>query len=596
MPAAHAAIKRGTRRKRVILWSAIALVLILLAAAAWVAIRALLAKSDLEAASDLASTVQDDIVAGQKPGAALDQLASHVHSAESLTGDPIWRAAENVPLLGPSLSAVREMSAVLANVTDEAIQPLAAVAGSIQLSDLKPVQGRVDVKPLIDAQPAVASADQALDAGIAQIRRIDTSDVFSFVGEAIDQVQTMLVKADAAVTAVDHAVTLIPAMVGDEGARNYLVLLQNNAELRSTGGITGALALIHTDHGRIELTKQATSGDFPHYEEPVLDLPVDTRGIYGDIAGEYIQDVNLTPRFPLSAKLASEMWKRQYGLSVDGVLSFDPVALSYLLKATGPIDLPTGDVLNSGNAVKLLLSDVYQRYANPSDQDAFFAAAASAVFEKVASGELDSRSLITALAEAGGEHRILLWSAHADEQKLLAGTTLADVLPPADAAKPTFGVYLNDATGAKMDYYLDVQLGVGQEICRQDGRESYTVEVTLTNTVDSEAVATLPRYVTGGGAFGVEPGNIRTNVAVYGPTDTLYLGATRDGDDVGLHSAMDEGHPLGQFQVELTPGQSVSYRLQFLGGAAKHEDPVIFATPGVSSYTIKNVAVGCKLP
>ena len=151
-------------------------------------------------------------------------------------------------------------------------------------------------------------------------------------------------------------------MLGASGPRNYLLLFQNPAELRATGGIPGAVALVHTENGKISLTQQASSADFPHYTPSVLELPLETRGLYGNIVGEYLQDVTMTPYFPLSGQLAREMWKRQFGTEVDGVLSMDPVTLSYLLRATGPIALPTGDTLTSDNAVKLLLSDVYARY------------------------------------------------------------------------------------------------------------------------------------------------------------------------------------------------------------------------------------------
>ena len=39
----------------------------------------------------------------------------------------------------------------------------------------------------------------------------------------------------------------------------------------------------------------------------------------------------MTPDFPSTAKLARKMWTSQYGGKVDGVISFDPVALSYLM-------------------------------------------------------------------------------------------------------------------------------------------------------------------------------------------------------------------------------------------------------------------------
>ncbi|WP_217576954.1 DUF4012 domain-containing protein, partial [Streptomyces sp. GbtcB7] len=80
--------------------------------------------------------------------------------------------------------------------------------------------------------------------------------------------------------------------------------------------------------------------------------------IYQDKPGRYLQNVTQVPDFSLSARLAQEFAARE-GREVSSVIAIDPVALSYLLEATGPVRLPTGDELTSTNVVKLLLSDVY---------------------------------------------------------------------------------------------------------------------------------------------------------------------------------------------------------------------------------------------
>ena len=49
------------------------------------------------------------------------------------------------------------------------------------------------------------------------------------------------------------------------------------------------------------------------------------------------------------------MWRANIGGRVDGVISFDPVALSYLLKATGPVKIGNGETITSDNAVSYLL-------------------------------------------------------------------------------------------------------------------------------------------------------------------------------------------------------------------------------------------------
>lgn len=599
MSHSHAAAPNANalvRRRSIVLWVGIALFLMLAAAVAWVGVRAFLAKGEIESAIPLASKIQSQVVAGDgaRAGLTFEELSARSSEAAALTSDPVWRAFEILPFVGPNLTAVRELAAVVDAVSQNAVGPLSEVAGAIELGDFKPVDGSIDVQPLVDAQPKIAAATLALDSAKQQVAAIDTSATFSAVQKARGRLDAAVGEAAVSVGALNRAVRLVPSMLGALGPRNYVLLFQNPAELRASGGIPGAVALIRTENGRIELTQQAASTDFPHYESPVLKLPAETSGLYGNITGEYIQDVNLTPNFSLSARLAREMWNREFGVKADGVLSIDPVALSYLLKATGPITLPTGDVLSADNAVQLLLSDVYSRYENPADQDKFFAAAAASVFTAVSSGEADPVALISALAQAGSEHRVLVWSAHEEDQAVLAETTLAGGLPISDAEAQRFGVYLNDATGAKMDMYLDMGLAVGQTTCRQDKRPIYGVEVTLTNTAPTGAGQTLPAYVTGGGSFGVKPGNVKTVAVVYGVPGMQNLGMTRDGEAVGYHPATDSTYPVSSVSVELAPGESTVLRFSWLGAEPFPGDLEAQSTPVINLPETQKLKIACE--
>jgi hypothetical protein len=563
-----------------------------------VGVRGTFARGELEEAVPLAALIEVEIVAGDGEAAsrAAAELSDHAAKAAALTSDPVWRAFELVPALGNNLTAVRELADVVDELSRNAISPLVDLAGAIELSNFKPVDGAIDFQPLIDARPKVAAASAALASSEKSVQAIQTEDTLDVVRTAAKQLEAAVTEAAASIEAVDRAVRLVPNMLGAAGPRNYVLLFQNPAELRATGGIAGAVALLHMENGRIELTQQASSADFPMYDAPVLDLPAETRGIFGDITGQYIQDVNLTPHFPLSAQLAQEMWNREFGVQADGVISIDPVALSYLLQATGPITLPTGDVLSAENAVQLLLIDAYARYENPADQDAFFAAAAASVFAAVSSGNADPVALITALSRAGDEHRVLVWNADDADQAVLADTTLAGGLPISDSDSTKFGVYLNDATGAKMDTYLDVQIELGQATCRKDERPTYGVAVTLTNTAPADAATSLPDYVTGGGIFGIAPGNVKTMVSVYGAPGMQNLGMTRDGAAVAYHPATDSTYPVSTAGVELAPGESTVLHYAWLGDQPFSGELVAQATPGVNRNETRMMKTGCESP
>lgn len=559
----------------------VALGVILLFTIAWIGVRGFLAQRALTDAIPAAERVKSAIGTGDMAAAAraAEDLSRQTHEAAALTSDPIWVSVETVPWLGPNLAAVRTAAAASDDVASRVVRPLVAAGTGVDLRALAITDGRIDLAPIRAAQPAVAKARTAFTAARASVATIETGALVSPVAAGVDRLHDVLDKAAPDMDALGNAVRLLPSMLGADGPRDFLLAAQNPAELRATGGLIGAVALVHADNGVVTLQRQEAGTSIGPWKAPVADIPLNTEGLYGPLVGRYLQDANLTPDFPLAAATASRMWTTAYGGAVDGVVAVDPVVLSGLLTATGPVTLPSGDRLTSGNAVKLLLSDVYQRYADPATQDAFFASAASAVFNRMSSGDVDAKKLLSALADAGESRRVLIWSARSEDQKVLAGTTLAGGLPASDLSTAGIGVYFNDATGAKMDYYLRTSVAAGSAVCRADGKPSTVVDVTLTNRAPADAATALPRYVTGGGTYGVPPGNIRTRVAVYGPTGGFLAATLSDGGKYTTVAGVDRSRPVSLYTVELAPGESKTVTVQFLNEQQTSSDLSVVTTP-----------------
>lgn len=555
--------------------------ILVVAAVAWVGIRGFLAQRALNAAVPVADQVKAAVGAGDLPGArrAAVLLAERTHDAAGLTSDPVWRAAESVPWLGANLAAVRTAASASDTVASRVVRPLVTVADGADPRAIAIAGGRIDLAPLTAAQPTVARARTAFASATASVAAIRTGALLPPVASGVTRLRDALDRVAPDVDAIGNAARLLPAMLGADGPRDYLLVAQNPAELRATGGLIGAVALVHADRGAVSLVRQEAGTSLGPWPASVAPVPSATEGLYGPLVGRYLQDANLTPDFPQAASTTAAMWSAAYGGAVDGVIAIDPVVLSALLGSTGPVSLPTGDVLTSSNAIQLLLSDVYRRYEQPAEQDAFFASAASAVFDRLASGQVDARKLVAALAAAGESRRVLLWSAHADDQKVLAQTTLAGALASAGSSGAQLGVYFNDATGAKMDYYLGSSLAAGSAVCRADGRSSVVLQVTLSNRAPADAATTLPGYVTGGGAFGVPPGSIRTRVAVYGTSGALLAATRSDGADLPTVSGVDHGRPVSVFTVDLAPGQSRTVTVEFLEKGSLRATPGVVTTP-----------------
>lgn len=567
-------------------WIIVAIVVVLVAAVAWLGIRAYLAKNALEAAQADAKVLQSAVLAGDASDTAATQrsLVANTTQAVSLTGDPVWRVAEFVPVLGVNLTAVREAAATTNAVAVDVVPKVVEIASQVNLSSLLPGDGSIATEPLRAAAPTVAEASVAATAITERVDAISTSGALPVVADAVDKLKRTVTSTSRLLDVAARATALLPDMAGGAGARNVMVMIQNNAEVRSSGGIAGAVALIHAENGVISFGGTRSSDDFTGFPVPILPLTPFEQNVYTDNLGTYIQDTNLTVDFSRTGQLAAAMGAQVFGVPIDTVIAIDPSVLAHLLEATGPVQLPDGSELTSDNAVQTLLSDVYARYPDRLDQDAFFAAVSGAVFEGMISRTPKPTALVDALSAAGSENRLFVWSAHVPEQELIAQTSLAGIPPATDEAAVYTGVYLEDLTRAKMDFYLDTKVELRDARCTKQGAE-YVVAVTLTSTAPADAATSLPDYVTAGGRFGTPAGSIATRVVVHGPVDAALLGAS-DGEDLAVKAVTDpNGRLYAQTDVTLEPGQTSELVFTIVAPKATEVPPMLVTTPGITGKT-----------
>ncbi|MFI8632509.1 DUF4012 domain-containing protein [Microbacterium sp. NPDC077663] len=539
---------------RIVVWVLGLALLFLLFAFGWIAVRGYLAYDHLSSAQKQAPAIASDIGDLSAAGEAIDEIARHTAAARELTSDPLWQGAEGVAWLGPQLAAFADAAAAVDDVVTGTVKPIASVADGFGVEAFIPVDGRIDTSVFAAlAEPATDAAEVAASSRNS-VAAIDRTPLVTPVASAIDQLGDLMAQVASGTDTLARASRLLPSMLGSDGARNHLLLVQNNAEWRTLGGIVGSMTPVRADDGRLSLGDQIQARSTTKYPDSILDL-----GEYGSIyqakPGRFLQNITQVPDFRLTAELAREFAARE-DVAVDGVISIDPVALSYLLKATGPVRLPTGDELTSANAAGFLLNGVYLTYDDANAQDAVFSGAAAAVFAALTAGDVDPGALITALGRAGTEHRLYLWSAREQDQVILDGTTLAGA-PPADSSDTArFGVYFNDGTGSKMDWYVTPDVELAWTGCAAGSTpRTISLTVTLTSTAPADAASALPPYITGGGAYGVPAGTARTVGEVYLP-EGFEVASSAITTGRGFSGGMVGDRQVLSYSIDLKPGDS----------------------------------------
>lgn len=538
------------------------------------------ARDDLNLASADAGQLKKALLAGDQATASvlLTRMQVKVGSARASLDSPIVSLAAKTPLIGQNVKAVRTVTNAISTVADDALPPLIEAAEGFSSKSFNPHDGAIDVDALTRLEPSLSTSSRAMTEADQEIGSIDTSSLMSQVRDRAIDAQHKI--RDAA-TIADRAATasrIVPRLL--DGRHTYLLLFQNNAEVRATGGLPGAYAELKTDHGKISIGRQGSGGSMGGLAYRATPISTEESKLFDTSLVTDFRDVGFTPDFPRAAEIATAIIAREKGIDVDGVLSLDPVTLSYLLKGTGPIQLDDGTRLTAENAVDVLLNGVYVDHPDPAVQDALFAGATKEVFATVMSGSGDPISVLQALTTATNERRVAVWAKDAAVTKEIAGTALAHELPTGESASPALGFYLNDATGAKMQYYLQSAVTGASTKCGDNGAQQYTTEMSLTSSAPADA-ASLPPSVQGPG-FGAAPGSMLMNLYIYGPAGGNIDRVTFDGTKADSYARLThDGRPVALVTVQVDPGQTVTVGATISSGPSQRGATVVTSTPSI---------------
>lgn len=585
--------RRGRKIPRKIGVGAGALILLVSVCGTFLAFQVKDVRDSLELVQRSVPLLRDQLGSGEKAKAqsTFENMSRQSSAARANATGPLWAAASILPIVGSNFRAVTEVAVSADDVVSGAVGPVLQEYDSLDWEALSPSEGRIDVTQLQKAAPGLVSAENVVNLSHERLVSIDLSSLMPQIAGPIRSATDQLRETSDVLGAAASGAKLLPSMLGVDGPRTYLLLVQNSAEARATGGIPGALAVLKADDGRIAFGEQSSASALGAFKPPIDVDPAQT-ALYTARLGTQMQNVNLTPDFPTAASTAKHMWEARHEKEVvDGVIALDPIVLGFLLKATGPVSVTDPQVLRliegtslpssltHTNVVSTLLSDVYREIEDPVSQDAYFSAVAGQVFNAFTDGKADSAELIKALTLGAQEHRLYLWSDKADEQAIIATTALAGSVVGPDTGGASFGVYFNDGTGAKMDFYASRTAQLLQT-CQTDGYSSYTVQMTVTNNAPSDAAMTLPAYVTGRGVYGVEPGRIRTNYVFYGPSQSFAQTASVNGQPVPIGAGNHGQRPVGTVTLELAPGETAVLDVVFTQ-VVQDSDPKLRVTPGI---------------
>ncbi len=206
------------------------------------------------------------------------------------------------------------------------------------------------VASLQNARPQLESALDSLEQARLARRSICTARLSPQTREWVARLDEMLPLLENGV----RCGLALPELLGGAGRRTYLVLIQNDDELRPTGGFISGAARLVLERGQVVELSFHDSYDVDDLSQPYPAPPRPLREIMGSEMWLF-RDSNWNPNFGTSARVARELYRLYDPSEVDGVLALDQQALQSLVAALGPLQVPEQpDPITGENVIQIL--------------------------------------------------------------------------------------------------------------------------------------------------------------------------------------------------------------------------------------------------
>ncbi len=342
-------------------------------------------------------------------------------------------------------------------------------------------------KVIEETYPRIIFAQEELD-------KVDSTKLPQEIQPQIEQLKKIV---DALAQDTSLFIKTTPTILDALGAKSkkrYLLVFQNSAELRATGGFIGSFGLIDIDRGEITNLEIPAGGSYDlqgqltdHVTPPLPLYLVNNRWEF--------QDANWYPDFPTSAKNLMWFYEHSGGPTVDGVIAITDDFVKMLLQAVGPISTED-DTITSDNFSQITSEKIQAlRNANSKSPKAIIGELAPLLLEQLKQPDIKkSTALANTIIQAIPQGNILFYS----KDKVLADTLKKFDLDGAlkKSSQDYLHVNISNIGGEKSDTDLEGRIE-HQAWIEPDGSIIDTVTIIRThigNTSESSNISYLRIY------------------------------------------------------------------------------------------------------
>jgi hypothetical protein len=346
-------------------------------------------------------------------GSAVSTLRRDFAALKSETQPFFWMGPMLgwVPERGPDLIYAKDLATLaesLLAAADLSYQAVAPLVNDSELSKVNPAELTAFLKK---NQPQLSQAQQSLKQAEQARARLKPEYLSPQMRDLI------LNNVDPAMRIIKDGLTVateLPLVMGagNKGPQIYLLLVQNEDELRPTGGFITAASTVIIQNGDVGDLNFVNSGDLDNWYKIYPAAPWQLKE-YMNSPVLVFRDANWYTNYPTTAAYAKYLYSFANDRSVNGVIAFDQRLLIEMLQATGPIKVEGAPrPISADNIIQYMREsktpNAQEAASSNWDNKAFLNDITHALLQKMLNGEVDWEMVSTILLRALNQHHLLL--------------------------------------------------------------------------------------------------------------------------------------------------------------------------------------------
>jgi hypothetical protein len=342
----------------------------------------------------------------------------------------------------------------------------------------------------------------------------------------------------------------------DDEPLRVLILFENGAELRATGGFMGFFAVLGVDDGFVELVGVGPISDLRSVgvsgSLTSVAAPSDYIARYGGYLANTAlwSNVNFSPHFPWVAQVAGDLYKEATGERADLVVRLDLTGTGEILSELPPAVLVAVPFEPSKLATDVVI-DSYRRFPESEDQNAYLASLVGGVVATVLSTpDVEAGGLPGALIDVARQRRLAVFSGDSEIERAFAAIGADGSLQPGDPGN--VDIVVQNFGANKLDLFTTtgIDVSIQPSGCVVLG----TVAITLTNAAPPDA----------GDFPAASPGLLgRWWVNAYLPRNATVSQILVDGEAVAGSVQTELGRPVAAKIIGIPAGQSATVTVRW---------------------------------